>query len=653
MMTGAGYPVSSTPVPHAPQPLRSDTGGMEGSPDMASASSPVFVRHVLRQPVSRAPSSTSVNGPRNFRSMAHSVFGIGRFQAAAEEGLSRNIDVQGLVQRIALTLASADTYKKVAANVFNKFAIEVRKPDGSVSSELPTSRLPDVYAHWQIPEDHVGLFWAMLRKQAAYFDRTVLPSTIPMDDFQAVLIRVLRRVRDKYCEHKVLKGQFVTQNTRQLEEEYVTLESCGKGSFGECFFVTHRMSKKKRVCKKILKDGAQVPSEEVALELNTLKRLDHPNVVRVFEWFESQDSYQLVLEAAQGGDLKRLLASVQAAKEGNSSEPHTPMRRGLEEEFVCTMAQQALRALLYIHSQNVIHRDIKPANMLLATENLEKPRLLLADFGVAELFEEHGRMSSLVKGTVAYMAPEVFMSEVSTRSDVWALGVAIYELLCGERPFRADNPMAMYAKLKSSEVQFCPIEEAGASDTAVRFLRRALTKDESKRPSAAEMVVDPWFSEKHHAPMPRGRQAKKIRKSLENYMGRSYFAKAAMNCIAAQLDTTRIEHLTEIFQSMDVDQNGLLSPAEVAAGMAELGVDPDSIGQMVDALDVNHDGVVAYSEFVASLLKTQGQLIEEVLHHAFYIFDVNHDGMISLDTEWRWSSGSGASRWKNRGTGAP
>merc|ERR1719210_1722957 len=104
-----------------------------------------------------------------------------------------------------------------------------------------------------------------------------------------------------------------------------------------------------------------------------------------------------------------------------------------------------------------------------------------------------------------------------------------------------------------------------------------------------------------------------------------------MNCIAAQLDTNRIEALSEIFESLDVNCDGKLSAAEFAAGLAELGVEPDSITQLVDALDMNSDGEIQYSEFVASLLTTQGRLIEDVLHHAFSVIDVNRDGVISID----------------------
>ncbi|OLQ02726.1 hypothetical protein AK812_SmicGene14385 [Symbiodinium microadriaticum] len=181
-----------------------------------------------------------------------------------------------------------------------------------------------------------------------------------------------------------------------------------KGSFGECFWVSHRVSKVRRVCKRIPKEETTLPEEEVQTELEILKKLDHPNVLRVFEWFEEEFSFLLVVEEHfEDGEAK----------------PHP----GIDENLARELVEQALQGLAYVHSMSVIHRDIKPANMLLASADLQKPRLLLADFGVAEIFQECA--SAVVKGTVAYMAPEVFSNETTAVSDVWAMGVVIYELL--------------------------------------------------------------------------------------------------------------------------------------------------------------------------------------------------------------------------------
>eukprot|EP00929_Paragymnodinium_shiwhaense_P004090 TRINITY_DN10481_c0_g1_i1.p1 TRINITY_DN10481_c0_g1~~TRINITY_DN10481_c0_g1_i1.p1 ORF type:complete len:300 (+),score=81.33 TRINITY_DN10481_c0_g1_i1:1072-1971(+) len=141
--------------------------------------------------------------------------------------------------------------------------------------------------------------------------------------------------------------------------------------------------------------------------------------------------------------------------------------------------------------------------------------------------------------------------------------------------------------------------------------------------------------------MPAGRQARRMRKSLGKFMCMDHFSKATLNCIAAQLDTKDIEGLSDTFRSLDTDHDGRLSLAELAAGLAELGVDPDYIGLLVDTVDMNHDGFVQYSEFVASLLHTQAKLVEDVIMHAFKVFDTNDDGRISVDELRTMLIGSG------------
>mmetsp|Transcript_3649 Transcript_3649/g.10995 ORF Transcript_3649/g.10995 Transcript_3649/m.10995 type:complete len:364 (+) Transcript_3649:1-1092(+) len=240
------------------------------------------------------------------------------------------------------------------------------------------------------------------------------------------------------------------------------------------------------------------------------------------------------------------------------------------------------------------------------------------------------------------MAPEVFAGDVCPRSDIWAMGVVIYELLCGERPFVAENAMAMYMRIRSTEVSLAPVRDAGVGGAAAAFISRLLAKAPQDRPAAAEALKDPWLSDRSKSPgLPNGRMARKVRRSLEGFAAMDHFARAAMNCVAAQLDTGKVEGLSEIFESLDADHDGKLSAAELAVGLAELGVSPDSIGHLVDVLDLDSNLSIQYSEFVASLLSTQGQLVEDVLYHAFHIIDINHDGVVSIDELRLMLSGGG------------
>jgi calcium-dependent protein kinase len=546
-----------------------------------------------------------------------------RAQAIVDDGRPPHVSSL-LLQRITVLLQGGDTFHKCADRIFCERAVDNQGfLDAEDSKVLPMSCLGDVFMHWKIPRDHISTFWALMRKQPSVFHEAALPDYISYQDFHDVLLKTLRRLRDMYTpeSHAVVsKHKLIRQSTQKFGVAYEVNDSCGKGAFGECTLVTHRKSKTQRVAKRIDCASAKVPIEEIQFELNTLKDLDHPNIVKIFEWFQEDSSYFLVMQAARGGDLRVMLRKV----------IHDHDKAGLDEPLTANITSQALKALAYVHeTKHIVHRDIKPANMLLATPDFDKPKILLADFGVAELFDDQSSHS--VKGTVGYMSPEVFENKVGPRVDVWAMGVVVYELLCGERPIKADNPMAMFAKLRSTTIDYKPVQEADASEAAVAFIRQLLQKKVEDRPTASQALEDAWLKQKADHFALQGRQSRKAKQSVVSFTNASHFTKVAMNCIASQMDTSKIEGLTAIFHRFDVDNDGKLSTDELSEGLKEMQIDEDSVKEMVKAVDMDHNGTVEYSEFVAALLSTQGKLVEDVIWHAFDIFDENGDGQISLD----------------------
>mmetsp|Transcript_19497 Transcript_19497/g.42650 ORF Transcript_19497/g.42650 Transcript_19497/m.42650 type:complete len:971 (+) Transcript_19497:59-2971(+) len=578
------------------------------------AEGPLLVRQVASDPVGRAAPEDDSHGMRSFRSLATGIRCILRAQASLDESV---IATQDMILGIAVMLETPQAFRVAADSLFDQFS-EREAPDQDLM--LAVAKLPQVLDRCKIPERFMPMFSALVRKYAS-LEQWLLPEAINRENFKQVLLKGLRRVRDKYCSHRISRERFLKgqDGQRQLEDEYIVGDVCGKGSFGVCNWITHRMSKRKRVCKKLLKDSMQVPAEEVPAELDLLRHLDHPNILRVFEWFESTEAYELVFEAAHGGDLRHLLAQTRESEN----------KPGFEEGFVRQIAAQTFRALAYMHGQNVIHRDVKPANMLLVSADLDSPRLLLADFGVADFFEDHERTDAVLKGTLAYMAPEVFTMEVSPRTDVWAAGVVMFELFSGKRPFKGDNPMSFYVNLKKGDVILDPVTEAGASQVALECIGKLLSKEVTSRPTASEALDDAWLKQVDVFSI-SGREARKAKQSILAYVNSSHFSKTAMNCMAAQLDSAAIERLTQIFESFDLDNDGKLSTSELVSGLVHVGIDEESAALVSDALDVNCNGYVDFSEFTACLLQTQSRLIEEVVYHAFHIFDANGDGRITL-----------------------
>ena len=160
-------------------------------------------------------------------------------------------------------------------------------------------------------------------------------------------------------------------------------------------------------------------------EAQTVARLNHPNILQIYDFGEDKGFTYIVSELVPGGDLQDML-------EGGKSMPVLEVLK-----FMGPLAE----ALDHAHAQGIVHRDLKPANVLLDNDG----RAILADFGLARMLESNTRFTQANQalGTPEYMAPEQAMgADADHRSDLYAFGVMIYQMLLGQTPFRADTPAA-------------------------------------------------------------------------------------------------------------------------------------------------------------------------------------------------------------------
>jgi predicted Zn-dependent protease/tRNA A-37 threonylcarbamoyl transferase component Bud32 len=168
-------------------------------------------------------------------------------------------------------------------------------------------------------------------------------------------------------------------------------------------------------------------------EAKSVAELRHPYIVQVFDFDTQDDNYYMVMEYIEGGrTLKQVLQEL--AERGE----RLPLEQTLD------ITTKLADALAYAHNLGMIHRDLKPANVLLAS--LDRP--VLSDFGIARLMNESGlTISGMLIGTPAYMSPEQGRGErIDARSDIYALGIVLYEMLTGQPPYDADTPYAIILK---------------------------------------------------------------------------------------------------------------------------------------------------------------------------------------------------------------
>jgi len=276
----------------------------------------------------------------------------------------------------------------------------------------------------------------------------------------------------------------------KLTEVYKIVTIVGEGRSGAVFIVQHKMSEKYFACK-VLRKGDHDASA-LRSEIQTLRKLDHPNIVRLVETHEDGDTVFLLMELCHGGDLFDKIIDEQTVNE--------PTAR--------LFARQMISALAYCHASGVIHRDVKPENFLLETEHPDCMTLKLADFGIATSARPHvagaertpasdratrdGSSTDMNVGSLPYTAPEILRGRRAyASSDMWSVGVTIYVMLSGNLPFD-DLP----DRICSGE----PPSFAGevwndVSEEAIDLLRQLLKPDPTHRLTAQQALAHDWFAD--------------------------------------------------------------------------------------------------------------------------------------------------------------
>jgi len=165
------------------------------------------------------------------------------------------------------------------------------------------------------------------------------------------------------------------------------------------------------------------------------------------------------------------------------------------EKEIKDLAKQILSALAHSHSLNFAHRDVKADNIMYANQSSESP-IKLIDFGFATRFKSKNEFNELM-GSPLYMAPEVVSGKnYNEKCDIWSCGIVIYFLICGKFPYKSfSSAKLLFKEISEYQFVFNNLKEfKHFSEKGKSFLLRALNSDQNKRPSANELLLDPWFS---------------------------------------------------------------------------------------------------------------------------------------------------------------
>lgn len=417
---------------------------------------------------------------------------------------------------------------------------------------------------------------------------------------------------------------------KPIEEVYDGVHNgpvLGSGVSGLVRLVTHKATGVEYAVKCLdlglvgTKEGLAQLREEIFI----MCQLDHPNIVRLEEVYESHSEIYLVQELCVGGELFDRL-------------DEQPDYHYTESECA-RLVKQMLSAVRYLHSKGIIHRDLKLENFLFSSK-AQDSELKMIDFGLSKHFR-FGEVHHEAVGTPYTVAPEVIHGSYDERCDIWAIGVITFLLLSGDPPFGGcggpEPLLTVRANILACKYSFEPEDIWGlVSERAKDFVRALLVVDPKNRPTAREAQKHSWLKEW------ASRQGTKddktlnpnVVKALVNFKEFSHMRKLLSEVLSFTLLPDQIKELRKEFETLDTDGSGEISLAGLKqvlvtnAGAGSLGaLTEEEVEDIFNAMRVNKaETRIHWHEFIAAGL-SQCQVDDRNLRLAFERLDSDHKGV--------------------------
>ena len=258
--------------------------------------------------------------------------------------------------------------------------------------------------------------------------------------------------------------------------KYKVTAIIAKGGMGTVYKAIHPSLKRYVVIKKLTIRGNAALRERFKREAQILMELHHPNIVHMFDFFKEGSFYYIVLEYVDGMALDKLLKK----------------REKLTSPITMLILRDTCNALKYAHEKGIIHRDIKPGNILISRHG----EIKLADFGIASSEKESDNDSNLTQqgsalGTPAYMPPEQFSDSktVDQRADIYSLGIMLYEMVVGKKPFPGNFSPETLAQIHKGKYESPKKLDKNIDPTILRLIRKMIQPNPKHRFQNVDKII--------------------------------------------------------------------------------------------------------------------------------------------------------------------
>ena len=490
----------------------------------------------------------------------------------------------------------------------------------------------------QKPDENLNEEVKERRKKRTQFKTVKEPKELKQDKYgiKDKFIRKGKRsttlVEKAKLSDKLLMAEMnlsVKQDILVIEEKgnpskkYKPTKVLGSGSFG-CVYEAKNTTFGNKVAMKVIKKDKEneLDEQEIRNEINILKQLSHPSIVKIYEFYISENHYYIITEYCKEGEL------------------FSYIKNKYSERQLAVLFYQVFSGLWYLHENKVIHRDIKLENIMIDGKEKDKSTgeelfwAKIIDFGTAKLFEKNKKEKDVV-GSSYYIAPEVLKQNYNEKCDTWSVGVILYMTLVGRAPFDGKDDEEIIYRINSVDYNKNEPRLVKHSPEVRDLVSHLLDKNVERRYSAKEALNHPWFTKFEGRALFRNFDEEEVKPYINNLLKYSFQSKIQQLVIAFLVhnlpSTDSSVLILKLFRHFNKSGNCKLSKEELTNGLYHF-KSKEEVDKIIDhlfvLLDGDNDGFLEYEEFLRACIDRKQIITTTYLKYAFKFIDKEKTGTL-------------------------
>ena len=407
-------------------------------------------------------------------------------------------------------------------------------------------------------------------------------------------------------------------------EKYIRGEKVGEGSFGIVYKAKNILFNN-NMTMKVIDKNENMDYVIIKNEMDILKKLSHPHIAKIYDFYQSDDCYYLIYEFFAEGNIYDYIGK------GN-----------LNEQQLSILFYQVLSGLSYLHEKDIFHRDMKPENILISKKEIDLLTdeeyfwIQIIDYDCAKIFEENKKENS-VSGNIYYSAPEVLNKEYDEKSDIWSVGVILYMLLVGKAPFDGLNNEEIMNSIKTKEYDTDNEKLNQFSEDVRDLLKGLLKKNTEERLSAKQALNHQWFKKFNGRKIFGNFKEKEIQPYIDNlfnYTFNSKIQQLVMAFLVHNLPTMDSSiNILKLYRYFNIAGDCKLTKNELITGLSKYRDEDEVTKKVVNLfllLDGDNNGFIEFEEFLRACIDKKEILTDDYLKFAFKFLDKEDIGTLSV-----------------------